>query len=170
MLPFHFNTRSELTDSSDAVRHSFKSVFVAGVDVDTASNINAKPEEGLHVLLAAGIFDLNAHFQTNNPNTVILGLGTGTLISVANVRSVRVAGVSLARGDLVGVENLYVCRRCAESCNVARTLIIETIRLSFVSTWKADFELITELCLDRERSLLPVVLGSTCLSLRYSVI
>ena len=41
--------------------------------VDTASSINAKLEEGLHVVLAAGIFNLDAPLQVKNPNTVILG-------------------------------------------------------------------------------------------------
>ena len=51
--PVHFNTRGVSMASSDAVSYSFKSVYVARVDVDTASSINAKLEEGLHVVLAA---------------------------------------------------------------------------------------------------------------------
>ena len=76
--------------------------------VDTASSINAKLEEGLHVVLAAGIFNLDAPLQVKNPNTVILGLGMATLvssngnavISVADVPGVRVAGLLLNAGPL----------------------------------------------------------------------
>lgn len=110
--PFHFNTQSVSIDSSDAVGHSFKSVYVARVDADTASSINAKPDEGLHVLLAAGIADLDAHLQTNNLNTVILDLGTGTLVSSKG-------NVVISAAD---VPSVRVCRRCAESWNVARRL------------------------------------------------
>ena len=96
-----------------------------------------KLEEGLHVALAAGIFNLDAPLQVNNPNTLILGLGMATLvssignavISVADMPGVRVAGLLLSVGPLptmaVGVENQFVCRRCAESWNVARGGCIE---------------------------------------------
>ena len=77
-------------------------------DVDTASSINAKLEEGLHVVLAAGIFNLDAPLQVNSPNTVILGLGMVTLvssngnavISVAHVSGIRVAGLLLNASPL----------------------------------------------------------------------
>jgi hypothetical protein len=104
--PVHFNTRGSTMGSSDAVIHSFESVYVARADVDTASSINAKLAEGLHVVLAAGIFNLDAPLQVNNPNTVILGLGMATLvssngnavISVADVPGVRIAGLLLNAG------------------------------------------------------------------------
>jgi len=106
--PVHFYTRGSSMGSSDAVIHSFESVYVARADVDTASSINAKLAEGLHVVLAAGIFNLDAPLEVNNPNTVILGLGMATLvssngnavISVADVPGVRIAGLLLNAGPL----------------------------------------------------------------------
>ena len=76
-------------------------------DVDTAFSINAKLEEGLHVVLAAGIFNLDAPLQVHSPNTVILGFGMVTLvssngnavISVADVPGIRVAGLLLNVGS-----------------------------------------------------------------------
>merc|ERR1712064_237185 len=58
--------------------------------------------------LAAGIFNLDAPLEVNNPNTVILGLGMATLvssngnavISVADVPGVRIAGLLLNAGPL----------------------------------------------------------------------
>ena len=67
-------------------------------DVDTASSINTKLEEGLHVVLAAGIFNLDAPLQVNNPTTVILGLGMVTLVS-SNVK----------RGHLCGRRDEGIC-------------------------------------------------------------
>ena len=77
--------------------------------MDTASSINAKLEEGLHVVLAAGIFNLDAPLQVNNPTTVILGLGMATLvssngkavISVADVQGICVGGLLLNAGPLL---------------------------------------------------------------------
>merc|ERR1712136_724081 len=83
--PVHFNTRGSSMGSSDAVVHSFESVYVARADVDTASSINAKLAEGLHVVLGLGM----ATLVSSNGNAVI---------SVADVPGVRIAGVLLNAG------------------------------------------------------------------------
>jgi len=89
-----------------AVSHPFEGVYVARADVDTAATINKKLDEELHVVLSAGIYELDAPLQVNHPNTVILGLGLATLVSmngtavitVGNVPGVHIAGVLLQAG------------------------------------------------------------------------
>merc|ERR1719383_1240092 len=104
--PVLFNTRCVSMANPSAVDCSFKPVYVARVDVDTASSINANLEEALHVLSTAGIFNLDAYLQVNNSNTVVLGLGMSTLVSPTgnviisdtDVPGIRVTGLLLNAG------------------------------------------------------------------------
>ena len=86
--------------NSDIV--DFSMVFVAKQS-DSADLINAKLDQGLHVVLQPGNYILTDSIKINRPNTVLLGLGIATLISesgkpcieVGNVDGVRVSGVLL---------------------------------------------------------------------------
>mmetsp|Transcript_38163 Transcript_38163/g.98631 ORF Transcript_38163/g.98631 Transcript_38163/m.98631 type:complete len:857 (-) Transcript_38163:52-2622(-) len=84
---------------------SFDQVYVAK-DTDTAEAINAQLAKGLHVVLSAGVYSLDAPLKLDRDNQVLLGLGLATLVAeagtpavhVGNVDGVRVAGVLLQAG------------------------------------------------------------------------
>lgn len=89
----------------NADKIDFSQVYVASEN-DTAATINAKLNEGLHLLLQPGNYNLEDSIKVNNANTVVLGTGMATLIptngtaaiEVGNVPGVRIAGVLLQAG------------------------------------------------------------------------
>jgi hypothetical protein len=96
-------TDSQGVDWGVGEQIDFSEVFVADPNRDTAASINAKLDQGLHVVLAAGVYNLSEPLRLNHANQVLLGLGLATLvprngqaaIMVGNVDGVRVAGVLL---------------------------------------------------------------------------
>jgi len=58
----------------------FDNVFVA-IETNTAAEINAKLDSGLHVVLQPGIYNLTEPIVVKNDNTTILGIGLATLIT-----------------------------------------------------------------------------------------
>jgi len=90
----------------------FQNVFVA-TDQNTAAEINAKLQEGLHVVLSPGNYNLEDSIKITKSDTYILGIGFPTLIAtkavpcitVADVDGVRIAGVLLQAGT-VGIPSL----------------------------------------------------------------
>lgn len=89
--------------NSDKV--DFSKVYVAN-DKDSAATINAKLDEGLHIVFQPGQYHLDDTINVKNEDTVLLGLGLATLISetgkpcieVANVGGVRIGGILLQAG------------------------------------------------------------------------
>jgi hypothetical protein len=89
--------------NADAI--DFEDVYVAS-EKDSAATISAKIEEGLHIVLQPGQYNLDDSIKVNKPDIVILGLGMATLIStngkacieVGNVDGVRIAGILLQAG------------------------------------------------------------------------
>lgn len=87
-------------------KFDFSQVFVAN-DKNTADEITAKLDEGLHVVMQPGQYHLTDSIKVNKEDAVLLGIGMATLISttgkpcieVANVGGVRVAGVLLQAGN-----------------------------------------------------------------------
>jgi len=86
-------------DRSEKV--NFKQVFVADASRDTSESINARLAEGLHVVLAPGIYELQTPLELNTPGQVLLGLGLATLVAAAGQAAVRVGDVDGVR--LAGV-------------------------------------------------------------------
>mmetsp|Transcript_7289 Transcript_7289/g.24215 ORF Transcript_7289/g.24215 Transcript_7289/m.24215 type:complete len:566 (+) Transcript_7289:374-2071(+) len=93
--------------SASTVSVDFEHVYVASNDTDTARSINAKLSNGLHVVLAPGIFALDAPLELTHEGQVLLGLGLATLVSadgnaVVTVSTAamgaRVAGLILQAG------------------------------------------------------------------------
>jgi len=84
----------------------FSQVYVAK-ETDTAATINAKLDEGLHLLIQPGQYHLEDSIKVTKPNTVVLGMGLATLIptngtpaiEVANVDGVKVSGLLLQAGS-----------------------------------------------------------------------
>jgi len=84
----------------------FDQVYVAS-DSDSAETINAKLDEGLHLILQPGQYNLKDSIKVTKENTVVLGMGLATLIStsgkpcieVDNVDGVRIAGILLQAGE-----------------------------------------------------------------------
>ena len=87
-------------DNADEI--PFDQVYVAS-DSDTVETINAKLDEGLHLVLQPGQYKLTDSIKVTKENTVVLGMGLATLIStsgkpcieVGNVDGVKVSGILL---------------------------------------------------------------------------
>jgi len=96
-----------MPDFRNADQVDFSRVFVAN-EKDSASVINAKLDQGLHIVLQPGNYYLTDSIKPRKAGQVILGLGIATLISttgkpcieVGDVDGVRVAGVLLDAGAL----------------------------------------------------------------------
>ena len=106
MVPKLERNKTGVTQDYDNVDQiDFHNVYVA-TDKDTASIINEKLEEGLHVVLSPGNYNLTESIQITKPNSYVLGIGFPTLIStkgspcitVGNVDGVRIAGILLQAG------------------------------------------------------------------------
>jgi len=66
----------------NAIEIPFENVYVAN-ESDSAETINKKLEENfMHLILQPGQYHLEEPIKINNPNTVVLGLGLATLISL----------------------------------------------------------------------------------------
>lgn len=85
-------------DNADEI--DFSDIYVAS-ESDSAATINAKLEEGLHLILQPGNYQLEDSIKVNNADTVVFGMGLVTLIAadgkpcmeVADVDGVRVSGI-----------------------------------------------------------------------------
>lgn len=92
-------------DWQNAEEIDFSNVYVAS-ESDSAATINAKLNEGLHLVLQPGQYHLESAIQINNANTVVLGLGLATLIptngnsciEVGDVDGVAVGGILFQAG------------------------------------------------------------------------
>ena len=100
-------TNSKGTDYSGDGTTSvpFEQVYVSDPE-DTASVINAKLAEGLHVVLTPGVYQLDKPLKLGHHGQVLLGLGLATLVSakqnividVGDVDGVRIAGIIVQAG------------------------------------------------------------------------
>ncbi|WP_406109559.1 coagulation factor 5/8 type domain-containing protein [Streptomyces sp. NBC_01003] len=63
----------------------------------TAATLNAALDQGLNLLLAPGIYHLDAAIEVNRANAVVLGLGYATLIPDNGVTAVKVGDVDGVR-------------------------------------------------------------------------
>jgi hypothetical protein len=99
-------------DYDNVEQIDFQNVFVA-TDQNKAADINAKLQEGLHVVLSPGNYRLEDSIKITKSDTYVLGIGFPTLISanklpcitVADVDGVRIAGILLQAGT-VGISSL----------------------------------------------------------------
>lgn len=90
---------------SNADEIDFSQVYVANEN-DSAATINSKLNEGLHLILQPGIYNLDEPIIVRNSDTVIFGMGLVTLIAtkgnscifVGNVDGVRISGILLQAG------------------------------------------------------------------------
>lgn len=85
----------------------FESVYVANAEYDTARSINAKLQAGLHVVMAPGVYNLEASLRLVQNGQVLLRIGMATLIPTngnavvtvgGNVTGARVSGLLLQAG------------------------------------------------------------------------
>ncbi|ETO35216.1 coagulation factor 5/8 type domain-containing protein [Reticulomyxa filosa] len=86
----------------------FANVYVAQ-DTDSVATINSKLSQGLHLLLSPGIYNLTSSIVVTNANTVVLGIGFPTLVSIngnacitinSGIGGIRVAGILLQAGPV----------------------------------------------------------------------
>jgi hypothetical protein len=83
------------------------SFYIAKAGTDTAATMNNALASGKHLILTPGMYTMNDTLRVNNANTVVLGLGFPTLvasngvtlISVADVDGVKVAGLLMDAGS-----------------------------------------------------------------------
>lgn len=83
----------------------FSSVYIAW-STDSTQIINQQIENGKHIILSPGIYNLDDSIVVNRSNTVILGIGMPTLISsgkpcisVGNTEGVRISGLIVQASD-----------------------------------------------------------------------
>lgn len=87
-----FNKRGITTGWDNAEEIDFSDVYVASAS-DSAATINAKLNEGLHLVFQPGQYHLESAITVNNANTVVLGLGLATLIPTAGNSAIEVGDV-----------------------------------------------------------------------------
>jgi hypothetical protein len=78
---------------------SLSHFYVAHAGTDTAATINAQLEQGKHLLLTPGIYELNEPIRITRPDAIVLGLGFATLKPVNGTAAVTTAdadGIILA--------------------------------------------------------------------------
>ena len=89
--------------------------YVAKAEVDTAETMNQALEEGKHLFLTPGIYDLDEPLQLKKEGTIVLGTGLATLratqgnvcIQTADVPGLKIAGLLFDAGTKES-ENLLV--------------------------------------------------------------
>jgi hypothetical protein len=109
--PVQFNTDWGVPWTSTGIPNSelipFEDVYVTQPG-DTAKIINAKLNQGLHIIISPGIYNLEASIIIDKADTVVLGLGFATLVAPGNgdpcirigdVDGVRLSGVLLQAGQ-----------------------------------------------------------------------
>ena len=105
-------------DGAQGVALPIADFYVAKADTDTAESMNAALEQGKHLLLTPGIYELNEPIRVENEGTIVLGMGLATLQSVdgsvcmetADVEGLIIAGVLFDAGEVM-LENLLVVGR-----------------------------------------------------------
>lgn len=88
--------------------YGFEKVFVAIAEKHDSKKIQAMLDDGLHVVLAAGVFNLSNSLVLSNPSQVLLGIGMATLVAPTDgspcikvkAPNVSVAGIMLAAAHL----------------------------------------------------------------------
>lgn len=82
--------------------------YVARSDRDDADTINAALSQGKHLMLTAGVYEIDKPISVTNPNTIVYGVGLATLkvtdfnadtlMRVADVDGVKICGVLFDAG------------------------------------------------------------------------
>ena len=100
-----FFESKEVPNDEGTVSIDFSNIYVTQLN-DTATIMNEKLNQGLHLVISPGIYHLDEPLAINHANQIILGLGLATLvsakqnilISIGNVDGVRVCGLILQAG------------------------------------------------------------------------
>ena len=85
-LPLRLRRSSKKAAAQDDGLIPFESVYVASNTTDTAATINAKLDQGLHVVVSGGIYQIEEPLRLHTEGQVLLGIGMATLISAAGNR------------------------------------------------------------------------------------
>ena len=80
----------------------FSNVFVARPS-DSAATINARLNDGCHLVFTPGIYNLTQTINVNRANTVVLGMGYATLIPQNGITALQVGDV-----DGVRVKGMFI--------------------------------------------------------------
>ena len=102
-------------DGAHGVALPISDFYVAKADADTAETINAALEQGKHLLLTPGVYEVSEPIRIEKEGTIVLGMGLATLQSVdgstcmetADVGGLIIAGVLFDAGEVMS-ENLLV--------------------------------------------------------------
>ncbi len=86
---------------------SLSHFYIAHAGVDTAATINAQLEQGKHLLLTPGIYELSEPIRVTHPDTIVMGLGFATLkpvngtaaLTTADADGIIVAGLLIDAGE-----------------------------------------------------------------------
>lgn len=118
---------------------SLDKFYIARSDRDTAATINAALASGKHLLLTAGIYELDAPLEVSGAGTVVLGIGLATLrasdknatslMRVANVGDVCIGGLLFDAGHTTS-ESLLEVGQTGEAAVGAKEAANATVTLS----------------------------------------
>ena len=121
--------------------------YVAKADVDTAETINAALEQGKHLLLTPGVYEVSEPIRIEKEGTIVLGMGLATLQSVDgstcmetdDVGGLIIAGVLFDAGEVMSENLLVVGVGSDESSSVGCSVQTETMAESAVDSIDRDF-------------------------------
>jgi hypothetical protein len=96
------NKKGTTPNWENAYEVPFSQIYVAS-DTDSAATINSKLDQGLHIVLQPGIYNLEDSLYVKNHDTIIFGMGMATLIPttgkqaivVGKLEGVKIAGIIL---------------------------------------------------------------------------
>ena len=72
---------------------SLDAFYIAHSDTDTAASINSALNQGKHLLLTPGVYNLADPIQVTRANTIVLGMGFATLHPTTGKKAITVADV-----------------------------------------------------------------------------
>ncbi len=94
-------------DGVSGTFYSLNLFYVADPEKDNADTINQALQEGKHILLTPGIYELDKALEITNENTIIYGMGLATLLAgngnacmnTADVSGIKVCGILFEAGE-----------------------------------------------------------------------
>lgn len=134
-------------DGAHGVALPIADFYVAKADVDTAKTINVALEQGKHLLLTPGIYELSEPIRIEKEGTIVLGMGLATLQSVdgstcmetADVGGLIIAGVLFDAGQVMSENLLVVGVGSDEGSSDGCSVQTETMTESAVDSTSRDF-------------------------------
>ena len=109
--------------------------YVAHPETDTAKTLNEALEEGKHLLLTPGIYELEETIEVTKPDTIVLGIGYATLrpiagngcIHTADVDGIKIGGILFDAGTTESETLLQVGDTDGESDHSENPILLSDV-------------------------------------------